>query len=44
MLALVKVAENILKLTYPEVLQREIKVNGVSERDIFVNIVCVAIP
>ncbi len=28
MLALVKVAENILKLTYPEVLQREIKVNG----------------
>jgi hypothetical protein len=44
MLALDKVAENILKWTYSEILQREIKLNGFGIRDIFVNIICVAIP
>jgi hypothetical protein len=43
MLALDKVAKNILKLTYSEILQREIKAM-VLVRDIFDNIICVAIP
>jgi hypothetical protein len=43
MLALDKVAENILILTYSELLQREMKVNGFKRR-YFVNIIYAAIP
>ncbi len=43
MLASDKVAENIFEVAYPEVLQREIIINGFG-RGYFVNIACVAIP